>query len=68
MPATPATGTARAVFEGSRRRSAEAGTNAAIAPEISTPSTRNGIAWTQIATNTVDAVRNFGNVEHVDEP
>ena len=34
-----------------------AGTNAAMAPLISTPSTRNGMACTHTATNTVEPVR-----------
>ena len=59
-PARPATGTAAPVRLGSTRRSAAGDTNAAIAPDTSTPSTRNGSACTQIATNTVATVRTTG--------
>ena len=53
MPQTPASGTASAALLGITLVKKLAGTKAAIAPETSTPSTRNGVAWTQIATNTV---------------
>src|SRR5215470_376470 len=55
-PASPATGTAAASLRGSSRRNAAGGTNAAIRPLISTPSTRNGKACTTTATNTVAPV------------
>src|SRR5215207_8608770 len=55
-PASPATGTAAAWLRGSSRRSACGGTNAAISPLISTPSTRNGNACTTTATKTVAPV------------
>jgi SAM-dependent methyltransferase len=60
IPAIPATGTAATGEAGSSRRSAVAGTNAASAPERSTPRTRNGGACRQTATNTVAPVRTAG--------
>jgi hypothetical protein len=55
-PAAPATGTANARFFGSARCQKLVGTKAEIAPESSTPSTRNGRAWTTMETKMVDAV------------
>src|SRR6266487_3101192 len=52
-PAAAATGTASAGRRGSALGRKPAGTNAATAALITTPSTRNGIACTVIATNTV---------------
>src|SRR5918997_496370 len=57
IPATPATGTAATVDRGNIRRNAAGGTKAAISPLTSTPSTKNGIACTHTATNTVAPVR-----------
>src|SRR5918998_4822968 len=59
-PAAPATGTAAAGRVGNTPRSTAGERNAAIAPESSTPSTRNGSACTQMATNTVAAVCSTG--------
>ena len=56
-PASPATGTASAGRLGSSRPSAAGDTKAAISPDSTTPSTRNGNACTQTATNTVAAMR-----------
>src|SRR3954471_23826531 len=53
-PQIAATGTARAALLGMIRLKTLGGTKAAIAPETTTPSTRNGVAWTQMATKTVD--------------
>src|SRR5664280_2211179 len=53
-PHTVATGTASAALLGMILANTRAGTNAAIAPDTTTPSTRNGVACTQMATNTVD--------------
>ena len=53
-PQAEATGTARTGLLGQILANKEAGTKAAIAPETTTPSTRNGVACTQMATNTVD--------------
>ncbi len=50
-PQAPATGTARAGRPGRTRWKKPAGTNAAIAEESTTPSVRNGTAWTMTATN-----------------
>ena len=53
IPQTPASGTASAADSGITLAKKLAGTNAAIAPDTSTPSTRNGVACTQMATKTV---------------
>ena len=53
IPAAPATGTASARLRGSARWARSAGTKATIAADRSTPSTRNGVAWTMIDRNTV---------------
>src|SRR6195952_285733 len=53
IPQTPASGTARAALFGITLVKKLAGTKAAIAPETSTPSTRKGVACTQMATKTV---------------
>src|SRR5262249_34252802 len=67
-PAAPATGTAAYWLRGSARAKKAGGTNAAIAPEISTPSTRNGSACTHTATNTVAHVRTAGAVNRQGQP
>jgi hypothetical protein len=59
-PQTPATGTAIAALFGMILVNTVAGTNAAMAPETTTPSTRNGVAWTQMATKTVDQLCSTG--------
>ena len=59
-PAAPATGTASAGRAGRTRRSTAGETHAASTPDSSVPSTRNGSACTQIATNTVAPVRTVG--------
>lgn len=60
-PASPATGTAAAGRRGSTRVNTDAGTNTDRAVLSATPSTRNGSACTQIATNTVAHVRIAGD-------
>ncbi len=53
-PQTEAIGTASTGLLGMIFAKTVAGTKAAIAPDTTTPSTRNGVACTQMATNTVD--------------
>jgi len=55
-PASPATGTAVAERLGSARVKNDDGTKAAMLALITTPSTRNGMAWTQIAVKIVAQV------------
>ena len=63
MPQTPATGTASAGFFGRMRVKNDDGTNAAMAPDTTTPSTRNGMAWTQTETKVVAQVCMAGTAE-----
>ena len=53
-PARPAAGTASASCLGRALASQPGGTRAAMAPEMSTPRTRNGRAWMTIDTSSVD--------------
>ena len=57
-PPTPAASTATAGRRGSQRANRSGETNTAISPLTTTPSARNGIAWTKTPQNTVPAVEN----------
>ena len=60
-PPIPASATANAGLRGNHRDSRSALTNAAISPLTTTPSTRNGSAWTNTPQNTVAAVLSRGS-------
>ena len=57
-PPSPPTSTATAGRRGSQRANRSGETNTAISPLTTTPSARNGIAWTKTPQNTVPAVEN----------
>src|SRR6478736_2409332 len=59
-PQTDAIGTANTGLLGMIFANTAAGTKAAIAPDTTTPSTRNGVACTQMATKTVDQLCSTG--------
>ena len=67
-PAAPAAGTAKSWRFGTMRCTRSGDTNAAIAPLITTPRTKNGSACKLIETNSVDHSRSSSSVNHPTRP